>query len=481
MGDLSNTFHFKHFIEEESRFYPEYFRCCIICEKDIPSGSVHFRCRNCKFYFHKGCPTISLESSHTIYHPKTHEHTLTSIRKMNTFSCAACGEVYKDKMNMYGCLQCNFFVHRNCIYLPKVIKLTSHRHRLFQTFQVLDFKNCRICDKPVVYECGGYICIDESCDYKLHSYCATRKEIWDGKDVEREPEDINNSEDVIASSSLVEVDDKTSRHFSHHHDLMRLCVNNELEDGRACQACILPIDFGSFLGCKECDFALHDTCASLPRKMEHSLHRHPLTLEVNTMNIKEGFFSCSKCGRESCGFMYRCYQKECEFKMDAKCASLSDPLYIGGHEHPLNLLDSGARCNRCGIILNLKRPSLPVLVKYEYDTHPLTLCFPKSFLWMWLPPLYCEICEVKIHGYPNYESLYACTDCNTFICVECAIGKYPYLKPGITIRVSGFEIEITSNSHSRPICHACHYTCQDKLVFKNNRESVFFCSIKCIT
>ncbi|KAH0891325.1 hypothetical protein HID58_053754 [Brassica napus] len=128
-------------------------------------------------------------------------------------------------MNMYGCLQCNFFVHRNCIYLPKVIKLTSHRHRLFQTFQVLDFKNCRICDKPIL-----------------------RRQ----------------------SSPLVEVDDKTSRHFSHQHDLMALCVNNEVDDGRVCQACILLIDFASFLGCKECDFALHDSCVSLPRKMENT-------------------------------------------------------------------------------------------------------------------------------------------------------------------------------------------------------------------
>ena len=103
----------------------------------------------------------------------------------------------------------------------------------------------------------------------IHIVQHVRKEIRDGKDMEREPEGINNSED-IASSPLVEVDDKTSRHFSHQHDLMALCVNNEVDDGRVCQACILLIDFASFLGCKECDFALHDSCASLPRKMENT-------------------------------------------------------------------------------------------------------------------------------------------------------------------------------------------------------------------
>lgn len=55
---------------------------------------------------------------------------------------------------MYGCLPCSFFVHKSCIYLPKVIKLTRHSHRMFHTFQVLDKKKCRICYQPLLYEYG---------------------------------------------------------------------------------------------------------------------------------------------------------------------------------------------------------------------------------------------------------------------------------------------------------------------------------------
>ncbi|CAA7016753.1 unnamed protein product [Microthlaspi erraticum] len=45
-------------------------------------------------------------------------------------------------------------------------------------------------------------------------------DIWDGKDVQGEDEDISNSEDVV-SSSLVVVNGKTTiHHFSHQHDLM---------------------------------------------------------------------------------------------------------------------------------------------------------------------------------------------------------------------------------------------------------------------
>ncbi|WZY83756.1 hypothetical protein YC2023_030140 [Brassica napus] len=90
--------------------------------------------------------------------------------------------------------------------------------------------------------------------------------------------------------------------------------------------------------------------------------------------------------------------------------------------------------------------------------------------------------------YPSDQDLYGCTECKTVICVECAIGKYPYLKSGITINVKGFEIETASNSSlSRPIWRAysapktfrtaldmsCHNICRDKLV-SSIREMLYF-------
>ncbi|CAG7877661.1 unnamed protein product [Brassica rapa] len=492
MENRMTTFHPKHFLESD--LHPDFAgaKKCVICEKWISTRPNHLYCRPCNLCFHNECSTSLMENL-TIDRPATHEHTLTFIRQKNSFNCVACRMVVANKemnfygmyeINMYGCLPCNFFIHRDCMFLPKVIKLTRHSHRLFHTFQVPDYNtNCRICGDPFVCGSGGYICTDETCDYKLHSYCATHKKIWDGKDVEREPEEISNSEDVTFSS-LEEVDGKTIRHFSHHHDLVRQYVNGgEEENKRVCQACILGIGSGPFLGCKECDFALHDTCARLPRKMEHPFHRHPITLEVDMMNIKEGFFRCSKCERESCGFMYRCCQEECEFKMDTRCASLADPLYNGAHQHPLTLLGRGARCYKCGFYLDSEQATLPVLVKCNYDIHPLTLFLGISInMWPW-KPFACEVCELRIKPtYPDYQDLYGCFDCDTVVHVECAIGKYPYLKPGHTIKLNGFEIEIASNSTlSRPICHACHSICQDKLVFNNKSSAISFCSINCIT
>ncbi|CAN6982304.1 unnamed protein product, partial [Brassica oleracea var. botrytis] len=143
--------------------------------------------------------------------------------------------------------------------------------------------------------------------------------------------------------------------------------------------------------------------------------------------------------------------------MDARCASLSDPLSNKAYEHRLHLTGSGARCNQCDFTLKRKRATLPVLVKYKYDPHPLTRedDYP-----------YC------MGLYPSDQDLYGCTECKTVICVECAIGKYPYMKPSITINVKGFEIETASNSSlSRPMCLACHNICRDKLVFKEHKRT----------
>lgn len=118
MENLITTFHPKHFLEE---YCPDtndhHGGTCIICEEWISSPHIYFYCRVCRFSFHKECQAILMESNLTIDRPKTHEHTLTFIRKINSFNCDACGAVGYQKMNMYACLPCNFFIHKNCIYV----------------------------------------------------------------------------------------------------------------------------------------------------------------------------------------------------------------------------------------------------------------------------------------------------------------------------------------------------------------------------
>ncbi|KAG7581821.1 DC1 [Arabidopsis suecica] len=340
---------------------------------------------------------------------------------------------------------------------------------------------------------GGYICIDKACGYVAHPNCATEDEVWDGRDVEGGAEEESNFEVDLAP--LVEMDGRSIRHFSHDHDLMRFDVNCEEESGQVCQACILPIDFGNLLSCKRCDFALHDACASLPRKLEHGLHRHPLTLQIDMKNTEDGFFICSACRQESCGFMYKCCQEDCGFKIDVKCASFVWPFnHIAHPAHPLLLKlvyheyncegcnqrsAIVAHCSTCYFPMEFKCLTLPRLVKYKHDVHPLTLYCDKGFTMRFvrLPYWWCEVCEEEI----NVQKLfYICHDCNTTLHIECLMGKYPYLKHGHRIKVNGLKLEIASNNGvSRPICYTCHRICKDKLVFINGKD-ICFCSVDCV-
>lgn len=127
--------------------------------------------------------------------------------------------------------------------------------------------SCGVCHHNLNVGYGGYICNEKECDYVSHSYCATMSKVWDGKDVEGQPDDEKKPQEVDLAS-LVEIESGKMRQFSHDHDLTRLNANFEEESGKLCEACILPIDFGTFLGCNQCEYALHDTCARLPRKME---------------------------------------------------------------------------------------------------------------------------------------------------------------------------------------------------------------------
>ncbi|KAL9309785.1 hypothetical protein AtEden1_Chr1g0054551 [Arabidopsis thaliana] len=49
----------------------------------------------------------------------------------------------------------------------------------------------------------------------------------------------------------------------------------------------------------------------------------------------KGIFQYDGCLRLACGFMYKCDEKVCEFRLNVRCASLPDPLIHDCHPHDL--------------------------------------------------------------------------------------------------------------------------------------------------
>ncbi|KAL0790388.1 hypothetical protein Bca101_006634 [Brassica carinata] len=350
-------------------------------------------------------------------------------RRKLSVGCDACEFVTPDDIDMFGCLQCDFFVHRSCIFVPRVIKLTRHSHYLSHVFHILDDEaTCGVCQGRFSSGYGGYACID--------------KTYVEGEEFEEAKDDV--------VSSLEEMDDnKKVDHFSHEHGLSRIHVDEEC--WQLCEACIHPIAVGTFLGCKECSFALHEECARLPLEMDHPLHRH----RVPNEHQRRGF-----------------HLLEDNTKSNLCCGCREDST------------STVATCTTCeDYYLDFKCLNLPPVVRFKYDTHPLYLYidtehYKKQLLESERPPPYSwrDVCEEEIH-----ENLlfYVCFDCRTTLHVKCILGRYPYMEPGHTIKEKDVEIQIASNSGAcSPKCRLCRSHCRDKLVFKD--DDLCFCSYKCI-
>ncbi|KAL1215424.1 Protein VACUOLELESS GAMETOPHYTES [Cardamine amara subsp. amara] len=130
---------------------------------------------------------------------KMHEHVLNYFPRKNNLICDACGVVDNESLT-YVCLQCDFIVHKSCIYLPFVIRISRHDHRLSFTFSHPS-KNlsCGVCRQKIGENYGKYFCV-KGCTYEVHSKCATRRDVWNGIELEDEPE-----EEVYESINSFEV------------------------------------------------------------------------------------------------------------------------------------------------------------------------------------------------------------------------------------------------------------------------------------
>ncbi|XP_019094675.1 PREDICTED: uncharacterized protein LOC104758329 [Camelina sativa] len=469
---------------------------CKFCQRNIESDRYH--CSICNFSIHFLCSTINPPPL-TIENLKSHDHTLTLFPRRVPLPCDACGFPLDGIFDhAYACLLCNYMVHRKCIYLPRVIKITRHIHRLSHISSVVPSGGlpCGVCRKTVDVNYGQYSC-NKGCHYTVHSKCATRKEVWDGKDLEGVPEE---EEEEI--EPFVRIDEETIQHFSHDHHYLKIHhhENNDNHENKFCQACILPITASdSFYSCVQCAFVLHETCACLPRKMHHPLHKHPLTLfhpfspypdKLLEEYCSRGYFKCFCCERYCCGFMYKCSENNCHFQVDARCASVPDPVTHSchPHDHPFifnftqgkcigcksrNCSRMYLECTQCKSFLGLNCATLPCVAHYKHDKHPLTLCFGEeetTNLQHW-----CDICEAKLDA---TKWFYSCNPCGVTLHVTCLLGNQVYMKPNHIIEMFCENINITRNTgNTRPTCDRCGDHCANTLVFKWQDE--IFCSLLC--
>uniref|UniRef100_A0A2N9H459 Phorbol-ester/DAG-type domain-containing protein n=1 Tax=Fagus sylvatica TaxID=28930 RepID=A0A2N9H459_FAGSY len=186
------------------------------------------------------------------------------------------------------------------------------------------------------------------------------------------------------------------KHFSHEHDLK---LSDEVQNNKICNGCVRAIH-PPFYSCGKCSFFLHKSCVELPRRKQHPLHQHLLTLFIT--NIRQ---FCRGCQQDYNGFSYSCDQRGCWFDLDVQCSLMSDILTHEGHEHrlilsntpyeqPCNGCDSKSynvfRCTTCEFALDFRCATLPLTARYEQHEHPFILSYTAEDD---SGEYYCDICE----------------------------------------------------------------------------------------
>ncbi|XP_024004780.1 uncharacterized protein LOC18028560 [Eutrema salsugineum] len=489
--------------EHRLSLVPEVIRfTCHLC--GLLDDRFPYVCNLCDLSFHKDCGESTPEinySSHpkhplkcltripsvdvncaknpppfTLVHPKAHAHPLI-LMPQRSFVCNACG--MDDDPNPYVCPQCNFMIHRNCIDIPRIIKINRHVHRISYN-HCLDVGEwrCGVCRKEIKWTCGAYSC-SECPDFAIHLRCATKFGIWDG--IEHE----SISEDTLEVKSYEVIEEGVIKHFSHEEHTLKLKEESDGNDEyMLCKACTYPIFSSPFYYCMECDdFILHQKCAYLPKKKID-----PFFKMLMTLRPFDDVLLCDACKNYSQGFIYVSDNKE--IYLDVRCGSISEPFV---HEsHPLHSLyinysarDSfcsacGDRetmvlsCDECGFVLGIKCSILPKMVKHKYDkAHFLFLCYGEQTS----DRYWCEICEEVLD--PE-KWFYSCNHCGITFHVKCTLGDFTWIETRgeTSVGNSRYRYCIPNNRINRPVCDGCDSRCEFPTIYKLYGDTL--CSLQCL-
>ncbi|KAG7559199.1 DC1 [Arabidopsis thaliana x Arabidopsis arenosa] len=321
-------------------------RECYCCDKNL--RGIFYCCLACdyaiKFFCAKNPPVLYID------HPKWHEHTLAQFPSQASITCSLCALTHSS-CPLYICPPCDFVIHQKCFSLPHVIKISRHHHRIsFTPSFVKGNLFCGVCRRKIDNDYGSYSCIKDGCSYVAHSKCTTQSNVWDGVELEGEPEEVEDEE----VEPFLTISDGIIQHFSHQHHHLRLDDNTDrdYDENKMCQACIMPVYIGNFYSCMQCDFILHEEYAKLSRKIHHPIHSHLLTLVGGYDGVMDYHKdTCSACPWVcKAGFFYECSKEGCRFMLHVKCATISEPLVHPSHLHPLFLTSKpGEKQRSCSV------------------------------------------------------------------------------------------------------------------------------------
>ena len=110
----------------------------------------------------------------------SHKHDLKLTNEVpNNIKCNGCERDILPPI--YCCTQCNFFLHKSCVELPKIKRQSLHRHPLTLNYWSYSFwrafygqecnglrYNCQLCNYDLNVQCS---LISNTLTHACHKYC----------------------------------------------------------------------------------------------------------------------------------------------------------------------------------------------------------------------------------------------------------------------------------------------------------------------
>ncbi|KAG2694765.1 hypothetical protein I3760_08G160600 [Carya illinoinensis] len=473
--EMQHPLHPEHTLEITGRYSrKECHGCC-----EVWTGYFLYECVRCNFYLDPKCAFLPLTIK-----AESHDHHLILLRKSFPFTCDTCGK--ESKCMSYFCITCSFVVHTQCALIPSTLKVTSHDHplslNLKYSHQLNHSENqqiCQLCVRKVDTKYKAYYC--SSCDFAAHPRCAAkidiRDETFDPELKDDQPIETHPLGPDELTTTLAKINPGNGKaeivteieHIWHKHHL-KLAV--ELENNEKCDGCARYLSSLQYYCCLQCKFFLHKSCADLPRKKLHPLHKHPLTLQTppnkpqNLSPYGPEIFRCGACGRSANGLVYSC--DDCRFQLDVPCSLIPTKFTHEGHEHPLFLLSTDVgkgectscgqvsrlfiRCADCEFSMDMECATLPLTTKYEHYEQSFGLSYTveddSDDLY------YCDICEKERD--PEHW-FYFCEDLQFAAHPKCILGNWPLIKFGrtYTYEVHQHPLTFVERTTDHPKCQAC--------------------------
>ncbi|KAL4600108.1 hypothetical protein ACB092_11G174100 [Castanea dentata] len=408
------------------------FPSCSACGE--PCFEKSFACLKCKFLIHELCLQLPHEIQH-FFHPCP-----LSLRQETTnFTCRACEKSHSQFA--YHCNRCHFYLDVECALMltrnfegQNYILSYYHHHPLILCNKESNdhVVSCDGCNQVISGEIYGCI----QCHFFLHRSCAAAPQQIEHPFHAKHTLTLFFDEKLLCTVSILKSLDKKGKvkylrykHFS---------IRDDKEIEVCCDVCEKHVCSPSY-ECIRCKFFIHQDCIELVEEGQHrpfQPHDNDRLIGVSRKTLPRKKFTCDACSCKSrFGFSYRC--EECSFKLDANCASLKPLIEYEGHEHLLTFFEkvyddpqckvcktscsdlSYLRCVECGFNVHLLCVPLPSTIKHKCHIDPLYL--RDYFVEDDSGEYYCDACENRR---TPWECVYHCAGCDNYVAhMNCVIDE----------------------------------------------------------